>query len=258
MEPPTLARLDGTGRQVLALRSYLRSASHLTERWSWTQEQIDAFDGSPEQRDLQQEIDRVRTAFVAANPGFELYVNSQVRSLDVQVAHWNSNESVNSAGDEILVAARARTDSPDSSTDRPERTREAFKAFLSGYRPVPAPTIAAPGLSLHGVQGIRGTTRRRFRARPDAVATHHLRIVEESALARKGDGKALVVHVLPAVDRQSNRPARPSLSRTGLRAGTRMRYDGCAGPSYDIHEQEPRRSGVLCRLSTLLALCVVS
>jgi hypothetical protein len=146
----TLARLDGTGRQLVALRSYLRSASHLAERWSWTQEQIDAFEGSPEQHDLQQEIDRVRTAFVSANPGFELYVNSQVRSLDVQVAHWNSNESVKSAGDEILVAARARIDSPGSSTDRPERTREVFKEFLSGYRPVPAPTIAAPGLSLHG------------------------------------------------------------------------------------------------------------
>ena len=36
----TLAQLDGTGRQLLALRSYLRSSPHLAERWSWTQEQI--------------------------------------------------------------------------------------------------------------------------------------------------------------------------------------------------------------------------
>ena len=83
----TLVQLDGTGRQLLALRSYLRSAPHLTERWSWTQEEIKAFEGSTEQRELQQEIDRVRTAFVAANPGFELYVNPQVRSLDAQVEH---------------------------------------------------------------------------------------------------------------------------------------------------------------------------
>jgi hypothetical protein len=53
----TLTQLDGTGRRLLALRSYLRSAPHLAERWSWTQEQIDAFEGSPEQLDLQQEID---------------------------------------------------------------------------------------------------------------------------------------------------------------------------------------------------------
>jgi len=146
----TLARLDGTGRQLLALRSYLRSASNLAERWSWTQEQIAAFDGSPEQRDLQQEIDRVRTAFVAANPGFELYVNSQVRSLDVQIEHWNSNQSVKAAADEILVAAQALIASPGFPADRPEQARQALETFLSGHRPVPTPTIAAPGLSLHG------------------------------------------------------------------------------------------------------------
>ena len=147
---PTLARLDGTGRQLLALRSYLRSASHIAERWSWTQEQIEAFAGSPEERGLQREIDRVRTAFVAANPGFELYVNSRVRSLDVQVEHWNSNESVKAAAEEILLAAQARIAEPGFPAHRPEQAREALKAFLTRHRPVPTPTIAAPGLSLHG------------------------------------------------------------------------------------------------------------
>jgi hypothetical protein len=146
----TLAQLDGTGRQLLALRSYLRSASHLAERWSWTEEQIEAFEGSPEQRDLQQQIDRVRTAFVAANPGYDLYVNSRVRSLDVQVEHWNSHESVRAAADEILAAAQALIASPGFPADRPEQARQALKSFLSGHRPVPTPTIAAPGLSLHG------------------------------------------------------------------------------------------------------------
>jgi len=32
----TLCQLDGTGRQLLALRSYVRSASQLAEDWSWT------------------------------------------------------------------------------------------------------------------------------------------------------------------------------------------------------------------------------
>ncbi len=143
-------QLAGTGRQLLALRSYLRSAPHLAERWSWTQEQIAAFEGSPEQRDLQQEIEKVRKAFVAANPGFELYVNSQVRSLDVQVENWNSNGSVKAAAEEILAAAQALILSPGFPANRPEQAREALKAFLSGYKPVPTPTIAAPGLSLHG------------------------------------------------------------------------------------------------------------
>jgi hypothetical protein len=134
----------------LALRSYLRSAPRLAERWSWTQEQIEAFEGSSEQRDLQQEIDRVRRAFTAAHPGFELYVNSEVRSLDRQVEHWNRNESVQAAADETLAAVQALVISPGFPADRPERAREALKAFLSSHRPVPTPTIAAPGLSLHG------------------------------------------------------------------------------------------------------------
>jgi hypothetical protein len=146
----TLAQFDGTGRQLLALRSYVRGASHLTERWSWTQEQIEAFEGSAEQRELQQEIDRVRTAFVAANPGFELHVNPQVRSLDAQIEHWNSNESVAAAARQILADAQSLVSSPSFPADRPDQAREALKAFLSRYRPVPAPTIAAPGLSLHG------------------------------------------------------------------------------------------------------------
>lgn len=146
----TLAQLDGSGRQLLALRSYLRSAPHLAERWSWTEEQIQAFEGSAEQRDLLQEIDRIRTVFVAANPGFELYVNPQVRSLDVQIRHWNSNESVKAAADEILAAAQALVASPGFPAHRPEQARQAFTTFLSNHRPVPSPTIAAPGLSLHG------------------------------------------------------------------------------------------------------------
>lgn len=146
----TLAQLDGSGRQLLALRSYLRSASHLAERWSWTQERIESFEGSPEQRDLQQQIDRVRTAFVAANPGFALYVNSEVRSLDVQIEHWNTNESVHTAAEGLLAAARALIAAPRFPANRPEQARDTLKTFLTEYRPVPTPTIAAPGLSLHG------------------------------------------------------------------------------------------------------------
>jgi hypothetical protein len=90
-----LARMDGTGRQLLALRSY-------------------------------------------------------VRSLEVQIENWNRNESVAAAADEILAAAQALIVSPGFPADRPERAREALKAFLAGHTPVPTPTIAAPGLSLHG------------------------------------------------------------------------------------------------------------
>ena len=145
-----LARIDGTGRRLLALRSYLRSRDHLGERWSWSQEQIAAYEGSPEHRELQLEIERVQEAFTGENPGFELWVNPQVRSLDVQLESWNSNESVTAAAANLSAAAREFVDSPTFRAMDTERARQALESFLAAHRPEPTPTVAAPGLSPHG------------------------------------------------------------------------------------------------------------
>jgi hypothetical protein len=145
-----LARIEGTGRQLLALRSYLRSRDHLAERWSWTQEQIQAFEGSAEHRDLQAEIERVREAFSRDNPGFELWVNPQVRSLDRQIESWNGNESVGAASARLLTDALEFVGRADFAAGQAERAQHALESFLVAYRPVPTPTVAAPGLSPHG------------------------------------------------------------------------------------------------------------
>jgi hypothetical protein len=145
-----LARIEGTGRRLLALRSYLRSGGRLTERWSWDEQQIAAYGQSPEYRDLQAEIERVRKAFAAANPGYDLWVNPQVRSLDIQIEHWNTNESVAQASAGLLDATQEYVGSarfPESGTDA---ARKAVEAFLSGHVLAVTPTIAAPGLSPHG------------------------------------------------------------------------------------------------------------
>lgn len=147
---PTLARIDGTGRRLLALRSYLRARNHLAERWSWTAEQIAAYEGSAEQRELQAEVERVRAAFLQANPGFELWVNPQVRSLDVQLEHWNSNESVGEAAAVLLAAVRELAGSASFPASRPDAARKAVEALLTAFVPEPTPTVAAPGLSPHG------------------------------------------------------------------------------------------------------------
>jgi hypothetical protein len=97
-----LPRIDGAGGKLLALRSYLRSGAHLAERWSWTQEQITAYEGSTEQQELNAEIQLVRAAFEQSNPGFELFVNPQVRSIDIQLANWNRNDSVAVASARLL------------------------------------------------------------------------------------------------------------------------------------------------------------
>jgi hypothetical protein len=145
-----LTRIDGTGRRLLALRSYARGRAHLAERWSWTSEQIAAYEASPEHGELQQEIAKVIEAFARENPGFDLWVNPQVRSLDIQLEHWNTNESVAAAAATLLAAASEVVSSPTFPASQPARAAKALESFLASYVPVPTPTIAAPGLSPHG------------------------------------------------------------------------------------------------------------
>ena len=134
-------------RRLLALRSYLRSGERLAERWSWSQEQIAAYAGSPEQQELDAEIARVRAEFEQANPGYTLFVNPQVRSLDIQLANWGRNESVAAAAARLLQDATTHfRGRPGGGTEGPA----ALAAFLHGYVPEPMPTVAAPGLSPHG------------------------------------------------------------------------------------------------------------
>ncbi len=146
----SLGRIDGTGRKLLALRSYLRSRDHLAERWSWTDEQIAAWMESPEHAELEQQVERVKAAFVRENPGYELWVNPQVRSLDAQIASWNGNDSVAAASQELLTRAGDYVATESYRAARPERQAADFTRFLVSYVPTPTPTVAAPGLSPHG------------------------------------------------------------------------------------------------------------
>ena len=145
-----LASIDGSDRRLLALRSYLRSGRQLGEHWSWTEAEIEAYRQTRGYRELQDEIERVRSAFAAANPGYELWVNPQVRSLDVQVRHWNENASVREAAATLAAATRSKIAEPSFGALSPEAAVAALEKFLRDQTPSPTPTIAAPGLSPHG------------------------------------------------------------------------------------------------------------
>jgi hypothetical protein len=145
-----LERIEGTGRRLLALRAYLRADAQLVRRWSWTAEEIASFSGSPEDRAMQADIARVQQAFAAANPGFELWVNPEVRSLDTQLSNWNRNESVARAAARVLAAIDAWLESPAVRSMPPADMARAAEKFLAGHAPSPIPTLAAPGLSPHG------------------------------------------------------------------------------------------------------------
>ena len=143
-----LAQIPESGPKLLAARSYYRSKADLDSRWSWDAAQIAAYEGSSEQKALLGEIDLVAEHFAQTNPGFTLYVNSQVRSLDRQISSWNTNASVIAAGESLLSALAA---DPEISVreENPELPGR-LEHWMRAYSPKPGPNLAAPGLSAHG------------------------------------------------------------------------------------------------------------
>jgi hypothetical protein len=145
-----IQQIDGLGRQLLAARGYLRAGSALDKRWSWTQDRIDNYPGSAGQIALDAEISRVRTAFEKDNPGYTLFVNPQVRSLDLQILRWNENASITEASDRMAAELEAALRAPGFPPPGTVAGTSRFRALLINHRPQPIPTLAAPGLSAHG------------------------------------------------------------------------------------------------------------
>lgn len=139
-----IATIPDEGRRLLALRSYLRSGARLPERWSWNDEQIAAFEGSPEQEALVAAVALVSDHFAERNPGYTLYANTNIRSLETQIARWNENESVGSAAAEIQAAFENEFGKGEAPMP------EALGKWLIAFRPAKPANLAAPGLSLHG------------------------------------------------------------------------------------------------------------
>ena len=144
----TFERIDGTPRRVLALRSYVRAGDAVAERWSWTDEQIEAFEKTREYRQLLREVEGIKVRFESQNPGYTLYANTAVRSLDVQLERWNENPAVKSVARSIERAALKELSRYPETPDA--EAVERFAKFLRGWQPPRAAPLAAPGLSKHG------------------------------------------------------------------------------------------------------------
>ena len=119
-------------------------------RWAWSRERIEAYGKSAEYAAALAELEKVRKAFEAANPGYTLRVNTQVRSLDEQLSKWNEADPVARAGEELL--ARAREEVAGSSYGEGAEASDVrrFESFLRGATTRATPTLAVPGLSPHG------------------------------------------------------------------------------------------------------------
>ncbi len=139
-QPASAVRgIDGLPRQLLALRSYLR-AGDVGERWSWTDAEIAAYEQSPAHEEALAALAWAQARFAERNPGYSLYVNTRVRSLDTQLERWNTNASVGVAA-EAMARAAAEACAAAPST---------FAEWVRGWRPDPPANLAAPGLSAHG------------------------------------------------------------------------------------------------------------
>jgi len=152
--PPSgdaLAQIPDPGRKLLALRSYLRFGAKIADHWSWTDDQIEAFEGSPEQQALAAEIAAVNTHFSEANPGYEIYVHATVRSLDDQLASWNRNASVGTGAEEIMTAYEAAFG--EDGLEPEAIDGETLGTWLRAFTPSKRANLAAPGLTLHGRAG---------------------------------------------------------------------------------------------------------
>ena len=148
-ERDALSRMPDPARRLLALRAYIRSGANLKSRWSWTDEQIRAYEKSQEYEELRTAIDAITREFERRNPGYTLYANTEVRSLDTQIQRWNSNPGV------ARTAQRLYEDTGEALATLPRQPDSAalsrFQTFLKSWRPSPTAPLAAPGLSLHGL-----------------------------------------------------------------------------------------------------------
>lgn len=147
-ERDTLDKIPIADRRLLALRAYLRAGRNLRDRWSWTDAQIRSYEQSAEYQQLRADIAAIVAEFERRNPGYTLYANTQVRSLDVQLERWNSNPRVG------VTAKNLERDAESAAAKLPVQPTDAaltrFEAFLKGWPPSPTSPLAAPGLSLHG------------------------------------------------------------------------------------------------------------
>jgi hypothetical protein len=149
-ERDALGRVPDTARRLLALRGYLRAGGDAMSRWAWSRERIESYEKSAEYAAALAEVEKVRREFEAANPGYTLRVNAQVRSLDEQLSKWNETESIKRAGEELLTSAREELGGKAYGESPSTQDVRRFENFLRGASTRSTPTLAVPGLSPHG------------------------------------------------------------------------------------------------------------
>jgi len=146
----TLAKIKDHDKRYLAMTYYLRAGNTASSRWSWTDEQIKAYEHSAEFAQAREEIKKIAAQFSSANPQHVLYTNTRARSLEEQLTRWQMVRSIDVAAEELHKGTLAELMQNAYSATPNEVSSKRFLAFLVAWRAPHTPTLAAPGLSLHG------------------------------------------------------------------------------------------------------------
>jgi len=145
-----LQKVPDSDRRRLAVAHYLRRLDEVDSLWSWSPEQARARQRHPDYRRAMAQLRRVRQTFARRNPGFHLVTDTNPRPLLTQIRYWNREASVSAAARELndsaasWLALELFPPLPDSGAF------ERFLRRLETFTPLRMPTVAVPGLSLHG------------------------------------------------------------------------------------------------------------
>jgi hypothetical protein len=145
-----LSAIPNRARRMLAVAHYLHRRDQIDTLWTWTAQQVRAHQKTERYHHAMTDLRRVKRTFSRSNPGYVLVADTNARSLRVQVVYWNRERSVAAAAQELQDSCLAWL-YDDSNPDRSHGARRTrFLSRLESYAPRRLPTVAVPGLSLHG------------------------------------------------------------------------------------------------------------
>jgi len=152
--PPTarnaLVRIPNPERRRLAVAQYHRRRQELDTLWTWSAEVARSHQQTTEYRGAMTDLRRLRRVFAALNPGYILVTDTNARLLGTQLRYWNREPSVLAAARELQETAVRWLASELFPVTPDARALERFLLRLDSYCPSRIPTVAVPGLSLHG------------------------------------------------------------------------------------------------------------
>jgi len=149
----TLERIPDARRRLLAMKYYLhRSHEEIERKWAWSTEEARAYRASREYRRAQEAIAGVKRAFDSMNPGYQLQVGMEIRSLGDQIGKWNRVRSIGLASAEAMDTSLAFIADSIIAEEGAESAGalQRFIGFIRAFEPKQHPTVAVPGLSQHG------------------------------------------------------------------------------------------------------------